>query len=423
MPTTKTTRTRKDGTAVAGYRADAGADPVTGRRRRKRFAKWSDADRWEKQQYAADATNRDAVSGVGGAAASGITLRALGAKHVNDRKKAGRERGTWQKYEEHFAAHLCVVELSDGDFKGRTLAEVPVARLRPRHLMQLKADLVATRSHAMALKVWSTLNAAMDFAVAMEWLEVNPATAVKIDRKPRLAGATTIIIPPKPEIAQLYDALQPRIGEPVTFGQAFVLTMLSSGLRPGEMRGLRWPALLIDAQPFQVKVIERADSWNQVGAPKSAAGFREVPLPASTAKLLREWRLACPKSAERNLVFPTAEGHYQHPANLLNRIWAPLQIAIGLKEPLIDPETMAQARDPEGRPRWTHRYPMYALRHAYASIQIELGIEPKLLQSRMGHASIQVTLDTYGHLWRDHGRDAAHMTAIEAWFAGLPRQA
>lgn len=415
MPIIKTTRNNKDGTVTRAYRADAGRDPVTGKRRRKRFEKWGDADKWLK--------NQPEAAEDGAPADSGVTLEKLGELHVADRKKAGRERGTWQKYEEHFSAHLCVIELTDGDFAGMTLRAVPIARLRPRHFMQLKSDLVATRSHKMALKIWSTLNAAMDYAVAMEWIEVNAATAVKIDRRPRVSAEDRVAIPPKQEIAQLYDALQPRFGQPVTFGQAFVLTMMSSGPRPGEMRGLRWSSLSIDVPPFRLKVVERADAWNQVGAPKSAAGFREVPLPASTAKLLREWRLACPKSAARDLVFPTSEGHYQHPANLHNRIWSPLQIAIGLKDPIIDPATERQAVDAVGNLRWTHRYPMYALRHAYASIQIELGIEPKLLQQRMGHSSIQVTMDTYGHLWSDHQRDAADMSAIEAWFAGLPRQA
>lgn len=122
-------------------------------------------------------------------------------------------------------------------------------------------------------------------------------------------------------------------------------------------------------------------------------------------------------------MFPTAEGHYQHPASLQNRIWVPLQLAIGFKDAIIDPETQCQAVDEDENPLWTHRYTLYSLRHAYASIQIELGIQPKTLQQRMGHSSIQVTMDTYGHLWRDHGRDAADMSAIEAWFAGLPRQA
>lgn len=424
MPVFKITRRNKDGSVTVRYQADAGRDPVTGKRRRAKKKLKSEALAWITRQSVATAVDDPA----GGAAASDVSLKKLGALHVADRKAAGRERGTWQKYEEHFDAHLCVIVLGDGDFKGMCLADVPIVRLRPRHMMQLRADLVATRSHAMALKIWSTLNAALDHAVALELVEFNAAASIRIDRRPRIATEDRVQIPSKTDIAALHQALQPRpigsnAGQPLTFGQVFVLTMMSTGLRPSEMRGLRWTSLAIDAPPFGLRVVERADAWNQVAAPKSAAGNRYVPVPPSIAKLLREWRLACPKSPGRDLVFATAEGHYQHPGNLQNRIWVPLQLAIGLKEAVIDPETKHQAIDAAGRLRWRHRYVLYSLRHAYASIQIELGIEPKALQQRMGHESIQITMDTYGHLWRDHGRDAADMTAIETWFARLPQQA
>ena len=98
----------------------------------------------------------------------------------------------------------------------------------------------------------------------------------------------------------------------------------------------------------------------ELGRRAEVGGWRSLrSLPASTAKLLHEWRLACPKSAARELVFPTAAGHYQHPANLQNRIWVPLQLAIGLKDAIIDPETQCQGVDEEGSPRWIHRYTLY----------------------------------------------------------------
>ncbi len=47
------------------------------------------------------------------------------------------------------------------------------------------------------------------------------------------------------------------------------------------------------------------------------------------------------------------------------------------------------------------------LRHTYASIQIDLGANPKYIQSQMGHSSIRITLDTYGHLMKDVNQEAA----------------
>jgi integrase len=416
MPITKTRRINKDGSVTIRYRADAGKDPLTGKRRRKSFDLRGKADEWIKNRPP------EIVAGT-------TTMKELGKAYVKDRRDAKRERSTWTKYKEHFKNHICAIVLSDGELKGQTLKHVKIGVLRPRHFMQLKADLVRTRSHQMALKVWSTLQAALELAVATELVEVNCAASIKIDRKTRISEEDHVLIPTKADIAILHNALQPRPGEPLTFGQVFVLTIMATGLRPSEERALRWPSLSIDGpadegrhspQAFGLKVVERVDEWNQVGNPKSAAGHRWIPLPASVARLLKEWRLACPKSGKRNLVFPTAGGHYQNPANIHNRIWAPLQKALGLADPVLD-SNGHQVLDADGKPKMRHRYTLYSLRHAYASIQIELGMDAKTMQARMGHSSIQLTLDTYGHLWRDPDRDAADMSAIEAWFAGLPK--
>jgi integrase len=60
------------------------------------------------------------------------------------------------------------------------------------------------------------------------------------------------------------------------------------------------------------------------------------------------------------------------------------------------------------------RYTFHSLRHAAASLFIEQGWSPKKVQTVMGHASIQVTFDTYGHLWTNTEDDAKAMAQIEA---------
>ena len=48
------------------------------------------------------------------------------------------------------------------------------------------------------------------------------------------------------------------------------------------------------------------------------------------------------------------------------------------------------------------------LRHTYASIQIDLGANPKYIQHQMGHSSIKITYDTYGHLMKDVNKEAVN---------------
>ena len=88
-----------------------------------------------------------------------------------------------------------------------------------------------------------------------------------------------------------------------------LLTAIFTGLRASELRGLRWAD--VDLKLGELHVRQRADRYNAIGRPKSAAGERTIPLAPMLVNTLREWKLACPKS-ELDLAFPTASGrpHY-----------------------------------------------------------------------------------------------------------------
>jgi integrase len=60
------------------------------------------------------------------------------------------------------------------------------------------------------------------------------------------------------------------------------------------------------------------------------------------------------------------------------------------------------------------KYNFYALRHAAASLFIEQKLSPKRVQTLMGHSSITVTFDTYGHLFEDEAADKLAVAEIEA---------
>ncbi|HLJ21873.1 MAG TPA: tyrosine-type recombinase/integrase, partial [Stellaceae bacterium] len=70
------------------------------------------------------------------------------------------------------------------------------------------------------------------------------------------------------------------------------------------------------------------------------------------------------------------------------------------------------------KPRIVPRYPINCLRHVAASLMIEDGLNPKQLQARMGHSSVKVTYDLYGHLFDEAEADNATATRIEAMLSG-----
>jgi len=146
-------------------------------------------------------------------------------------------------------------------------------------------------------------------------------------------------------------------------------------------------------------VRQRADRWNTIGSPKSKQGKREVPLAPIVVSALREWRLACPRG-EMNLVFPNSRGRVDSLTNIHYRGLGPPQRAVGIS---ID-----------NRPK----YGMHSPPHAAASPFIEQGFSPKRVQALMGHSTIAMTLDTYGHLFPSQDEDRDAMRQLQARLVG-----
>ncbi|MBV8420745.1 MAG: site-specific integrase, partial [Hyphomicrobiales bacterium] len=206
-----------------------------------------------------------------------------------------------------------------------------------------------------------------------------------------------IDIPTPAEIKAIVAQLQGR-------WRPLLLTAIFAGLRASEIRGLRWQD--VDLKRGELHVRQRADKFKTIGKPKSAAGERTVPMPPILVNTLREWKLACPKS-ELGLVFPTGAGEVEYHSNIVTRGLAPVQVAAGVVTK-------------GGAPKYTG---LHALRHFYASWCINrkedggLGLPLKVVQHRLGHSSIQMTADVYGHLFPS-GDDGAELAAAEKTLLG-----
>ena len=176
--------------------------------------------------------------------------------------------------------------------------------------------------------------------------------------------------------------------------RVFLLTAIFTGLRASELRGLRWSD--VNLKGAELNVSQRADLYRTIGSPKTEAAERTIPLPPTVVAALREWKLACPKGP-LDLVFPNGIGNVEFHVNVLHRLWWPAQIAAGVVT-----KTVAKDGDVFVKPKYTG---LHALRHFFASWcinrKVDGGLElpAKLVQERMGHSSILVTMDTYGHLF------------------------
>lgn len=301
------------------------------------------------------------------------------------------EPSTLRNYKAHVLHHI---NPAIGD---RYIKEVTFQDLR-----EFRDDLVKKgMSRPMAKKVLRSAKSLFEEARRDGIIDANPALDVKIVVNKREQGK--VVIPSKEEVKRLLAKSEALAGQKnLQSARAWrryhvlVTTAAFTGLRASELRGLPWPAINFADRKLEVR--QRADENGIIGPCKSHSGYRVIDIPDQLVRLLREWRLACVPSVLK-LVFPNGVGNVESQTNIYNRCWTPLQERSGLV-------------DDKGE----SKYRFHDLGHFRASVLIDQGATPKEVMTEMGHSSIQLTFNTYGHLFpegNDRRRERANRIADE----------
>jgi integrase len=326
-------------------------------------------------------------AGIHTATANSIIVADAAADWIAGVELEQRERSTVTQYRQHIDLHI-VPRIGYEKLAGLTTPRITTFR----------DELLANLSRALARKVLTSLKSLLSDAQKRGNVAQNVALAVSIGPDKRGKGKLKVgvDIPTPEEIKRILAAAKGRT-------RPIIITATFTGLRGSEIRGLRWAD--VDFKRGELHVRQRADRYNVIGAPKSEAGERVVPIGPLVVNTLREWKLACPPS-KLGLVFPTSRGNIIRHENLIRQIFMPAQIAAGVTAPS----------------KATAKYSgLHALRHFYASWCINrradggLELPAKVVQERLGHSSITITLDTYGHLF-PRGDDGAELAAAERLF-------
>lgn len=367
---------------------------TAGKRRLKTFRLKKEAD-----AFAATATI-EVREGVHVADSATVTIAEAGKLWLKSGDAAGLERTSMDQRRQHLDLHIIPLA---GSTK-LTKISAPWIRAFQDELRE------KGRSAAMVKRITTSLGSILADAQGRGLVVRNAVHELSRARSgtkasERRAKARLVVGTDIPTNAETKAVLESASGR----YRPLLVTMIFTGLRSSEARGLRWED--IDLEKGLVHVRQRADRYGDVGMPKSEAGQRAIPLPPIVVNTLREWKLACPKSPA-GLAFPNSAGNIENHQNALTRgLWA-TQLAAGVT---VDTGTV----DGEGKPIRAPKYPgFHALRHWYASWLINrkvdggLELTPKAVQSRMGHSSIQVTFDTYGHLF-PAPNEAEEMAAAE----------
>jgi integrase len=358
----------------------------SGARRLKTFATKKEADAW------AVTALHEVKQGVHTPASTSITVAEAWERWITNCEAEGLEFGTIKQRRQHLNLHVAPI-----------IGRDRLSSLTTPRVHQFDADMRAGgRSIAMRRKVLTNLKTLLTFCQGQGLVAQNVARGVKIKSDDRRNASGPLRegqdFPSKAEIRELIDKASDR-------RRPFLLTAIFTGMRASELRGLRWED--VDFEAGIIHVRQRADAWRNIGPPKSAAGSRDIPLTPMVINALRQWKPACP-AGPLGLVFPNGSGNIESHTNIVKRLWHPLQVKAGVA---IDTGKV----DADGKPILRAKYGFHALRHVAASLFIaHLGWTPKRVQSVMGHSSITMTFDRYGHLFEDHDGDKEAMKKLEA---------
>jgi integrase len=346
----------------------------TGRRHQVRFKRKKDAEAHEQ-------TQRVAIrAGTHVSLDSNLTVADVAEKWITKVEANARERSTSRQYRQHINLHILP-----------RIGALKLAKLQKGHVEAFRDSLISgdqALSRPMAHKVLRSLKSMLK---VVRCSHLADDVKVEIDKRKKRKLEVGRDIPTIEEVARMVKAAkQPKM-------RALLMTAATTGLRASELRGLRWSDVdLLSARELHVR--QRADRWNQIGPPKSEGSRRTIPLGPELILALKEWKLACPKG-EHDLVFPTSTGAIEHHKNMLKSLAPVMKAAHVLKN---------------DRPK----YALHAFRHFFASWCINPAdrggreLPAKVVQTLLGHSSVVMTLDVYGHLFRD-GSDRAELAASE----------
>jgi integrase len=295
---------------------------------------------------------------------------------------------TLKSYREHVELYL---RPSLGDLALRDLSADHVDRL----LACLAAGTRARQlSPSTQRRVYATLRGALNAAVARRLLPFNPALNLELPREHRQGAVVWT-----PE--QVGRFLQQTSKERV---HALYHLAIVTGLRRGELTGLRWRDVDLDRGHLRVaQQIVQVGSALHVGPPKTRRGVRTVPLDGVTVAVLRDHRRR--QQAER-------------------RSWGSAWVDSGLVftredgRPL-SPEVISRRFKVAARRADVPVIRFHDLRHTSASLALAAGVAIKVVSDRLGHSTSGITADLYTHVTPAVAREAAD--AIARTFAAVQR--
>ncbi|MEX0750245.1 MAG: site-specific integrase, partial [Dehalococcoidia bacterium] len=291
---------------------------------------------------------------------------------LNASKPSLRVR-TWDRYEQLVRLHVTP-----------EIGKVQLTNLTPLHLQRLYSKKIEERlSSTTVHHLHAMLHRALKQAVRWNLVQRNVADFVDA---PRVGHYEITTLSARQASALLAAAEGSRL-------EALYVMALTTGMRQGELLGLRWKDVDLDRASIQIRgTMQATKDGLRFAETKTRGSRRHVLLPARTVEAIRRHRVAQKEERLRigaawednELVFANEVGKPIAAGNLLKRSFEPLLKNAGLP-----------------------RMRFHDLRHSAATLLLEQGIHAKIVQEMLGHTRISTTLDLYSHVTPTMQRQAA----------------
>jgi len=216
--------------------------------------------------------------------------------------------------------------------------------------------------------VHRTLSVLFNFALEEDVIEKSPlATISRTHKRPAVQPFE------ESEIAALLKASKnDRLG-------AMIVLAIDSGARQGELFALKWRNVNFARRTVFVEAsVSETTAGVEIVKPKTPKSLRTIAISNATVDALKHRRSLAKREgfdAADDFVFPSERGFALRKSNFLRETWNPVRIA---------------AKMPSAK--------FHGLRHACATLLLKEGVHPKIVQERLGHESITLTMDTYSHV-------------------------
>ncbi|MDP9350934.1 MAG: site-specific integrase [Chloroflexota bacterium] len=270
------------------------------------------------------------------------------------------------------------------------IGSVKLTELQPEHLEDIYRGMQARGLSASTVhRAHAVIRSMLKLASQRRLVPRNVATLVQLPRSRKQELLTL-------DEEQVRRLLEAACG---TRQEALITLAVMTGLRQGELLALRWMDVDLEAESLHVRF--QLDHRGQFAQPKTRAARRTLSLSTPVVEVLRAHRI-------RQLEDRMRAGEWWQDQDLVfcsHRPWpkpagAPLQHRNVTRD---FKALLAKARLPNIR--------FHDLRHTAATMMLLHGVNIKVAQARLGHAQINLTLDTYSHVLPAMDRDAAERLA------------